>query len=375
MSEEPRPEADRIDGAPHPRETVRLIGQAAAEEAFLDAYTSGRAHHGWLITGPHGVGKATLAWRIARFLLATPEDDGGGLFGAPSPPGTLDIPAEHPVARRLLAGSEPGMYHITRAINEKTGRLRDMILAEDVRKLNQFLQLSAADGGRRVVIIDTADDMNVQAANALLKMLEEPPEKTFLLLVSHQPSALLPTIRSRCRELRLKTLSADDLAAALEQAAITPEGELSALAELAAGSVGEAIRLINLDGLQTYGELVGIFSGLPNLDRSRALKLAESVAARGAEDRLDLLLALFDVLLARLAKAGAAGQPPMVEAATGEAALLTKAASSAAQGRAWADCAQQIGARARHGRAVRLDPAALVLDTVFKIQQTAAGVT
>ena len=375
MSDE-RPEADRVEGAPHPRETPRLIGQDGAEAAFLDAYHAGRLHHGWLITGPRGVGKATLAWRIARFLLATPDGDGGpSLFGdAPPAPETLEIDPNHPVAHRVLAGSDPGLFHITRGVNEKTGRLRDMIVADDVRRLNGFLHLSATDGGHRVVIVDSADEMNVQAANALLKMLEEPPARTTLLLISHQPSRLLPTIRSRCRELRLSPLRPDDMAAALAQAGVAgAEGQAGALAELSAGSVGDAVRLINLGGLEIYAELVALFSGLPQLDRARALKLAEAAATRGAEDRLDLLFSLIELLLARLARAGAVGQGPAAEAAPGEAQLIARLSPDPHRARAWADCAQATGARARHGRSVNLDPAALVLDTVFAIQNTAAG--
>ena len=212
------PTPDQAPGAPHPREAVRLFGQDRAERAFLQAHSAGRLHHGWLLTGPRGVGKATLAWRIARFLLATPPAEDDGLFGAPPPPETLDISPDHPVAHRMLAGSEPGLACITRTPNEKTGRLRDQIAVEDIRKLGRFFGLSATDGGHRVVIVDAADDMNVSAANALLKMLEEPPARTTLLLISHQPSRLLPTIRSRCRTLRLSELSPQNLAAALAQA-------------------------------------------------------------------------------------------------------------------------------------------------------------
>jgi len=374
MSDATAPEPDRVEGAPHPRETPRLIGQGVAERAFLDVFNSGRLHHGWLITGPRGVGKATLAWAIARFLLATPDPGAqdGGLFGdAPPAPDSLTIPADHPVARRIAAGSDPGLFHITRSLNDKTGRLRDRIVADDVRSLNHFLHLSSTDGGRRVVLIDSADEMNTQAANALLKMLEEPPARTVLLLVSHQPSRLLPTIRSRCRELRLAPLGAQDMAEALEQAGIAPEADATALAELSAGSVGEAVRLINLGGVAMYREIVEIASTMPRLDCARAIRLAEAAATRGAEDKLDLLLGLTDLFLARLARGGALGPPP--EAVPGEEALIARLSPSPHTGRAWAECAQVIGARARHGRAVNLDPAALVLDTVFKIQQTAAG--
>ncbi|WP_439526276.1 DNA polymerase III subunit delta' [Roseovarius mucosus] len=367
------PEPDRVEGAPHPRETVQLVGQSAAEAEFLEAFNTGRLHHGWLITGPRGVGKATLAWRIARFLLATPLVQDEGFFGAPPPPATLDVAPDHPVARRLLALSDPGLFLLRRGPTDKGDRLAAEIRVSEVRKLGNFFALSAADGGRRVVIVDAADDLNTQAANAILKMLEEPPARTVLLLISHQPSGLLPTIRSRCRTLRLAPLGPQEMALALDQAGIAPEGDPAALAELSGGSVGAAVRLLNLGGLKLYAELVALMESLPRLDRPRALRLAEAAATRGAEDRLDLLFSLTDLLLARLARTGATGQPPSAEAAAGEAAMLARLAPDAYQGRAWADCAETIGARARHGRAVNLDPASLVLDTVFRIQQTAGA--
>ena len=375
MSTDILPEADRIEGAPHPRETLHLYGQELASSSFLSAYNAGRLHHAWLMAGPRGVGKATLAWKIARFLLATPDDDDGGLFGETLPnPETLDVSSEHPVARRLLAGSDPGLYHITRGLNEKTGKMRDAILADAVRELNQFLQLSAVDGGRRVVIIDSADEMNTQAANALLKMLEEPPERTTFLLISHQPARLLPTIRSRCRVLRLATLNEQDMVTALAQAGVEQAEDAPALAALSGGSVGESIRLINQDGLMVYAELVQIISSLPQrFDRQRAMKLAESINGKEASQKLDLLLVLINLLLSRLAQTGAYGQPPAVAAAKGEQEALLRLSPDAMRGRLWANCAQDISSRARHGQLVNLDPVALVLDTVFSIQKTAAG--
>lgn len=146
------PEPDRAEGAPHPRDTPRLFGQARAEAAFLDAFNAGRLHHGWLMTGPRGVGKATLAWRIARFLLATP-DDAGGLFAAP-PPASLDVDPAHPVARRIAAQSEGRLFALKRGPNDKGDALARDIRVEEVRKMKSFFTLSATDGGRRVAIVD-----------------------------------------------------------------------------------------------------------------------------------------------------------------------------------------------------------------------------
>ncbi|MHA6324332.1 DNA polymerase III subunit delta' [Roseivivax sp. CAU 1753] len=373
------PDPTQVDGAPHPRETLRLIGQDAAETAFLDAFNGARLHHAWMLIGPRGVGKATLAWRIARFLLATPDvsADGAsdGLFGPAPSPVTLDIDADHPVMRRTRAGSEPGLFALTRGPNDKGDRLATEIRVDQVRKLKSFFALSSTDGGRRVVIVDAADDMNVNAANALLKLLEEPPARTVILLVCHQPSRLLPTIRSRCRELRLSALGPDDMKSALDQAGATlsPQ-ETDALSELSAGSVGAAMRLAGLDGLALYASLMDVMASLPELDRPRALKLADSLAQRGREDRLDLFFTLADLAFARLARTGVTGAAPARAAAPQEARLLARLAPDPAAGRAWADIAQIAADRARHGRAVNVDPASLVFDTVMKMRETAAAI-
>ncbi len=363
------PQPDRIEGAPHPRDTRLLFGQEAAERDFLAAHATGRLHHGWLLTGPRGVGKATLAWRIATFLLSAPEG-GGGLFGADSAPASLDVDPENPVARRIHAGSEPRLFVLRRAWDDEKKRLKTVITVDEVRRMKSFFALSSADGGARVAIVDSADEMNPSAANALLKLLEEPPAGVTILLVSHQPSGLLPTIRSRCRELRLHPLPAQAIAAALEQAGIAVEDEGPALSALSGGSVGEAIRLTNLDGLRDYAAIVRLFATLPRLDRPSALALAAALGARGAEARLDLALTLFDLFLSRLARSAVTG-PPAPEGAPGEAELFARLATSPHAARGWADLHQSQGARARHGKAVNLDPAALILDMVFKIDETA----
>ncbi|WP_151718104.1 DNA polymerase III subunit delta' [Gemmobacter serpentinus] len=362
------PEPDRIEGAPHPRETHRLIGHAAAETDFLQSFKAGRLHHGWLITGPRGLGKATLAWKLARFLLATPDDD-GGMF-APPPPTSLDIPEDNPIARRITALSEPRLYLLRRGLNETEKAPAQDILVKEVRKLKEYFALSSADGGRRVAIVDSADEMNIAAANALLKLLEEPPAGVTFFLISHQPSRLLPTIRSRCRELRLSALPPDQIAQALEQAGSFVE-DAEALTQLAGGSVGEAVRMTQLEGAALYTDLVTLFSGLPRIDRVKALALSEGGAGKGNETRFDLLVTLLDLLMSRLARAGTLGMTPP-EAANGEAALLMRLSPDPWAARAWADLAQSLSARARRGKAVNLDPAALLMDMFLQIEQTAA---
>jgi DNA polymerase-3 subunit delta' len=261
------------------------------------------------------------------------------------------------------------MFLLRRGPNERETALSAEIRVEEVRKMKGFFQMSAADGGRRVVIVDAADEMTVAAANAILKILEEPPPKVTMLLVSHQPFRLLPTIRSRCRELRLAALAPADMARALAAAGETVE-DPAALAELSGGSVGEALRLLRMDGLALYGQVTGLMATLPRLDRPRALALAEKGAGRGGEGAFDAVLRLIDLFLSRLARTGATGTPPP-EAAPGEAALLARLSPDAPSARAWAELAQTLSQRARRGKAVNLDPAALLMDMVLKIDETA----
>lgn len=367
MSDDGLPEPDRIEGAPHPRETTTLYGQNAAEQAFLDAFNAGRLHSGWLITGPRGIGKATLAWKIATFLLAQNPDD--GLFGAPPPPTALKIDDENPDARLVQSGAHPRLFVVRRPYDDKTKKLKTDITVDAVRGVKGFFHMSATDGGRRVVIVDAADELNRNAANAILKELEEPPADTTILLVAHQPSRLLPTIRSRCRELRCAPLGTDDLTFALAQAG-QPSDATEALNVLSAGSAGDAIALLNHDGLARYAEMIKLFEKLPNADRPAALSLANSCAGAQNVTRYGLTLDLVDHFLARTARAGLMGAPA-AQAAPGEALLLARLSPNDHAARAWAQLQQDLSARIRHGKAVNLDPAALVLDIVFKIEETA----
>jgi len=193
-----------------------------------------------------------------------------------------------------------------------------------------------------------------------------------ILLVAHQPSRLLPTIRSRCRELRCGPLGPDDLARALAQAGHSTDHAAS-LAALAGGSAGDAIRLLGSGGLALYADLVQLFDGLPQINRQAALRLADACAGRGSEARFGLTLDLIDLFIARTARAGLLGEPT-TQGAPGEARLLARIAPDARAAQGWAQLQQDLSERSRHGRAVNLDPAALILDMIFKIEETAQGV-
>ena len=356
------PEPDAVSGAPHPRHAGQVFGQAHAQAAFLEAFNGGRMHHAWLISGPKGVGKATLAWQIARFLLT---QDGESLFG---PPGDLAVDPGAPVIARMASLSEPRLLLCRRPWDPKAKRLKTAITIDEVRKLKGFFNLSAADGGWRVAIVDAADELNSAAANGLLKILEEPPERVVILLIAHQPSKLLPTIRSRCRSLRCETLDEADMGEVLAQVG-QGDSMSPALAALSGGAPGQAIRLLGDDGVKLYGQIIGLIGTAPGLDRGLALALADKCAARGHESTYALMVELISLALVRLARHGAG--LPMVEAATGELPLAAKLSANARQARIWANLQQEISAKTTHARAVNLDPAQVILDMFIQIDKAA----
>ncbi len=248
--EEERPPHDALEGVALPRETTALVGHKAAELALLDAYRSGRMHHAWIVAGERGIGKATLAFRLARFLFAHPNPDMPGVADARD----LFVPGEHPAARRLAAGAHGNLLHLQRDWNEDRKRFRTELLVHSVRRITPFLGTTAGEGGWRVVIVDPADDMNPNAANAILKNLEEPPQKTLFMLLAERRGALLPTILSRARTLNLEPLSAAETEAVVRSVAPDiADGDDSGLAAaLAAGSPRRFIELKRRNGVELY---------------------------------------------------------------------------------------------------------------------------
>ncbi len=265
-----------------PRENPDLIGHEWAEQRFLDVWNSGRLPHAWLITGPRGIGKATFAFRIARFVLAGGAGE-AGLFGEMSPE-TLAVAAENPVFRRVASGGHADLMTLERSVNTETKKLRSVIVVDDVRNAGKFLSLTPAEGGWRVVVIDCAEELNVNAANALLKMLEEPPNRALILLVSHAPGRLLATIRSRCCRIALRPLSDQTIAGLLErhQPDMT-DNDTTVLIRLAEGSIGRALALAEEGGLDLYRDLSALLDSLPDFDAVAVHGFGDRVARRGAE--------------------------------------------------------------------------------------------
>jgi DNA polymerase III subunit delta' len=299
-------EEDDGDAAhPHPRETLHWFGHEEAERALLEAYRGGRMPHAWLIGGAAGIGKATLAYRMARFLLAYPDPGVPEVQAASS----LALPRDHRVARLIAAQGHPDLLVLERRPGE-SGALRTVIAVEDVRRLVPFLGSTAGEAGWRVVVVDSADELNAAGANALLKLLEEPPPRCVFLIVSHAPGRLLATIRSRCRRLLLRPLAPADIAsaaaAALRRAADDPA--ITKAAAAADGSVAQAIALLGGPLLALRERVIELIGLLPALDPRALHALGESLERA---DRL-VLTAFVDVardwLSGRLA--AAVGQGP-----------------------------------------------------------------
>ena len=264
---------------PHPRETAFLYGHTVAEQTLLDAYRGPRMPHAWLIGGPRGIGKATLAYRAARFVLAHPDAHAAAVEEARS----LAVDPEHGVFHRVAAQAHSDLLVLHRTLNE-SGNLRSVITVDEVRRTVSFFGSTAGEGGWRVCIVDAADELNASSANALLKVVEEPPKRSLFLLVSHAPGRLLPTIRSRCRQLALRPLSIANVALAAAAAAkrAAEDREIAAAAEAADGSVGRALALLDGTSLALRARIKTLLAKLPDVDQRALHALGDELA--GSDD-------------------------------------------------------------------------------------------
>ena len=313
---------------PSPRENPELVGQEAAEKILIDAWKSGRLPHAWLITGPRGIGKATLAFRFARFVLA---QGGQGTSSPDAQPAGLALDPANPSFRRAAAGGHPDLMTIQAGdINPDTGRMTEGIVVAQVRRAVAFMRLTPAMGGWRVAVVDAADAMNTSAANALLKSLEEPPRCALFMLVSHAPGGLLPTIRSRCQRLSLAPLEDSQVSSLLQR--YRPEcsdADRALVLQLADGSIGAALALADAGGLDLYREFVRILGSLPELDVAAVHALGDRMS-RGASavEGFATFSHLVDRWLSAMIRSASTGRP-LLESVAGERATAERLAGAA----------------------------------------------
>jgi DNA polymerase-3 subunit delta' len=360
-----RVQADRLGDFPHPRDTARLFGQNRAEAALREAFDGGRLHHALLLIGRVGVGKATLAYRLARYALASPAER------ARAAAGTLDIASESAAARLVAAEAHPGLLVIRRQSEGK--RVATQIRVEDVRRLRSFLTMTADTNAWRVVIVDEANDMNASAANAMLKSLEEPPRQTLFLLVTPEPGRLIATIRSRCRTIELAPLAADDLRRAVgqagEAAGLDPVGvgEEARLFGLSRGSVRKALSLKASGGLDLYSRLLAVMGSLPDLDLGVLHALADKVSPLAEEEAFETFHDLLLDLLARLVRE--AVEPGLLLSEEAGLRSLVRPEKLAL----WAGLWETIVREKAEIMALNLDRKSFVLETGMRMRALARG--
>lgn len=266
-----------LDGAVHPAEQTKLFGHAEAQNFLARSYRSGKGHHAILIEGQEGIGKATLAFRFANHVLHNPEP-------AEAPDHIADPSPASPITRQLAYGASHNLLHLTRPVDEKSGKVKSAITVDEVRKAGKFLAQTSGTGNWRIVIIDPADDLNRNAANAILKILEEPPKRSLFLVLTHAPGKLLPTIRSRCLPLALSPLSEGDLAAALDSLGATPSGPRAGeVLSAAHGSVSQALKLTNYGGFDIVEAFRTIVESPADPPRRDVHKLADVLSAKDSD--------------------------------------------------------------------------------------------
>jgi DNA polymerase III subunit delta' len=368
--------SDGDGAASAPRANPDLVGHEAAERELRRLFETGRLPHALLLCGPRGIGKATLAFRLARFVLAEPGNGLGDLLGgaAPKTGEGLWTDPDSGIFRRIAAGGHADLLTVERAYDPRRRRLRGEIVVDDTREIGVFLRLTPAEGGWRVVILDGADAMNRSAANALLKILEEPPRRTLLLLVAHSPGKLLPTIRSRCRRFPLAPLTPAIVRTLLSR--YRPElgdDDLTAVAALARGSIGAALDLAAAGGVELYRAALALVRPASELDVPALHEFADRVARADADDSYRLVEELLAQLLARLAIATARGgnaagaelPGPLAEA---ERAVMRRLPAAAPR---WSELRDTVTHRFARADGLNLDRKQAILGAFFAIAEAA----
>jgi DNA polymerase-3 subunit delta' len=277
MSDDAGDEPDRLAGFAHPREATHLVGHHDAQAAILEGLRQGKLHHAWLIGGPEGIGKATFAYMVAKQLL--------GLKGGPAPTGDrLDVDPARQASRLVSNLAHPDLVVLRRQPATDKKAAATMIAVETVRRALEVFASTPSDGGWRVCVVDSADDLNASAANALLKVLEEPPARAIFLIIAHQPARVLPTIRSRCRKLALRPLAEAEITAVLDGLDVDADsatiGQAIALAD---GSVRRAISRLDPETAALIGGTRGLLARLPDMDIPGVLAMSDQLAGRAAE--------------------------------------------------------------------------------------------
>ena len=363
--------SDKIAGAPHPMLAREVIGHSSQKLSFLNSFANNRIPQCLLLAGDKGIGKASFAWLIAKFLLTTkyqPADlkidlneSNINSILAPQDGGTLN---------RIISGTEQRVYIVRRGYNEKRKAFFKNISIEDVRDLQSYCSLSIADGGKRLIIIDTADDLNKSSSNAILKLLEEPPKNTFFLLISHQPNLLLPTLKSRCQKLSFSNLDQPDLGEVLKAVGckVEPSDEVS-LSILSKGSAGAACRIINSNCINLYRDILELASSLPNLNTNKTMQLSQNYFTKAKSNEFKIFLEMMQHFFTRLCKTGAMQKPILPSVTDDEAKIMKNLCPSFKTAQLWSEVADITLAKLNKGYLLNIDIESLILDAFIYLEK------
>jgi DNA polymerase III subunit delta' len=353
------PRLDSLDGWPPPEAQSLWYGDGSAERTLLDAYRGGRMHHAWLIGGPKGIGKATLAYRFARFAFAHSNPGSAAVAAAAN----LAVPEDHPAFRRVAGRAHPNLLALERPWKEDRKRFLTELTVDEIRRTVAFFGSTSGEGGWRIAIVDPADEMNPSAANALLKVLEEPPARSLFFIISHTPGRLLPTIRSRCRRLDLPPLGAETIETAIRD---NGDGDLDAedialAAVLAQGSLRGAILLLQEDGIDTYRAFARLAATAPDVDVAAMHALADRVSGRTADDAYYGFIDMVRAWLGRRVRGEAEPTPDTAPSAAIRAASLAR----------WAEVWEKVTASSTEAEDLNLDRKQVVLSILMSLSRAA----
>lgn len=353
------PRLDALDGWLAPEAQTRWYGAPAAERALLDAYRGGRMHHAWLLGGPKGIGKATLAYRFARFALSHPDLSSDAVRAATD----LSVPETSPAFRRVAGRAHSNLLAMERPWDDRNKRYKSELAVDEIRRTVGFFGSTGGEGGWRIAIVDPADEMNPSAANALLKVLEEPPSRSLFLVLSHTPGRLLPTIRSRCRRLDISPLGIEAIAAAIaDNGSIDADADdVRLAATLAEGSLRRAILLLSEGGIGTYRDFARLAAGLGEADVTAMHALADRVSGRSADDAY---YGFLDTVRSWLARRVRGEGEPIADAQPGAAIRAVPLAR-------WAEVWDKVAQSSTEAEDLNLDRKQVVLSILMSLARAA----
>jgi len=356
---------EKSEGLGAPKDNLLSFGCEAVEQTLLKRFNADRFPHAMVFSGPEGVGKATFAFRVARFLLS--QEAAGGMFAAEDIPAeSFDVDPSNPVVRRVSSGGHADLMVVGRVYDEKKGSVSNDIPVEEVRKITPFLRKTSSEGGWRVVIVDEAQHLNRSSQNALLKILEEPPKKTVLILITDQAGRFLPTIRSRCQIYDFQVLSDEHMKLLAEKAMPYVSGaDRDKLISFSEGQIGRAVSLHECGGVEIYNDLIGLLEKLPKLDEVVAFELSESL---GRDKKAFPVFS--ELLLSWLAKMARAGLRPAssVAVSSDEAAVISRL-SQIYTTRDWLERYDAINRILLATDRIHLDTKQTVLDIIWTLEK------